>query len=408
MVSSVKVVLYESKTLKNGEHPIMLRLTKDRKTKYISLNASCSKDQWNYQESVPKPKHPLHRELVNKINKKKLEASKLLLSLDNDEKDFSAELLQGKLKTKAKAKRTVLQYFDDVIAKLEKANRIGYANIFTSTKNSLVKFRDKKDFEFSDVTMNFITNYEEDFYSRGCVMNSVFVHLRTFKTLINYAKKDEIVRPEYDPFKNINFTKFRRIKTAKRAISKADMQLIIKMDLEPNSSLYDAKNYFLFSFYNRGINFVDIAFLKWENITKDRLSYVRRKTKESFSIGLLEPAKEILKYYKQQPFYNKDGFIFPILSDDYLTATARSIDNRLDRILKIVNGDLKIIGEKAEIETKLTTYVARHSYATILKRSGISTSIISEAMGHESEKTTQIYLDSFGNYELDEASKMIL
>jgi len=407
MLSSIKVVLYESKTLKNGEHPIMLRLTKDRKTKYISLGASCSKDLWNYQDNTPRPKHPLFKELLNKINKKKLEASKLILSLDDDEKDFSAEILQNKLK-RVKTKRTVFQYFDDVIERLEKADRIGYANIFASTKGSLKKFREEKDFEFSDITMNFITKYEEEFYNRGCGMNSVFVHLRTFKTLINYAKKDEIVKQDYNPFKDINFTKFRRIKTAKRAISKNDIQEIVKLKIEQGTTLYDARNYFLFSFYNRGMNFIDMAFLKWENINKDRVNYIRRKTKESFSIGLLEPAKEILNYYKEQPFFNKDSFIFPILSDSYLTASARSIDNRLDRMLKIVNADLKAIGNNAKIETKLTTYVARHSYATILKRSGISTSIISEAMGHDSEKTTQIYLDSFENNVLDEASKMIL
>ena len=261
MVSSIKVVLFESKTLKNGEHPIMLRLTKDRKTKYISLGASCSKELWNYQENVPKPKHPLHRELLNKINKKKLEASKLLLALDDDEKDYSAELLQNRLK-KTKVKKTVLQYFDEVIDRLEKADRIGYANTFASTRSSLKKFRESRDFEFSDITMNFITQFEEQFYARGCGLNSVFVHLRTFKTLINYAKKDEIIKQDFDPFKNISFTKFRRVKTAKRAISKSEMQAIISLDLEKGTSIYDARNYFLFSFYNRGINFIDIAFLK--------------------------------------------------------------------------------------------------------------------------------------------------
>jgi len=407
MLSSIKVILYEQKTLSNGEHPIMLRIIKDRKPKYISLGASCSKDLWDYQERAPKPKHPLYKELLNKIYKKKLEASKLVLTLEDEEDDFSAELLQGKLK-KVRAKKTVLLYFDEVIKRLEAADRIGYANTFASVKNSLKKFRNGKDFEFSDVTMNFIQQYEESFYQRGCQMSGAFVHLRTFKTLLNYAKKDEIVKPTYDPFKNISFAKFRRIKTAKRAITKDDMRKIIDLDLERGTSLYNTRNYFLFSFYNRGINFIDIAFLKWDNISKGRLNYVRKKTKESFSIGLLDPAKEIVNYYKHEPYYAKNGFIFPILSYDYLTASARSTDNRIDRMMKIVNDDLKLIGGMAEIETKLTTYVARHSYATILKRSGISTSIISEAMGHDSEKTTQIYLDSFENSVLDEASKMIL
>ena len=406
MISSIKVVLYESKTLKNGEHPIMIRLTKDRKTKYLSLGASCSKDLWNYNENAPKSKHPLFKELVNKINKKRLEASKLVLSLENEEKDYTAEMLQSGMKAKVLIKRTVFVYFDEVINRLESANRVGYGNVFQATKTSLMKFRDDKDLEFSDITMNFILAYEENFYTRGCKMNSVFVHLRTLKTLINYARREGIVKQEYNPFKDICFTKFRRIKTAKRAISKQDMHLIIGLDIEPNTTLYDTRNYFVFSYYNRGMNFIDMAFLKWDNIDKGRLNYTRKKTKEDFTIGLLDPALEILKHYKEQPFYNPDGFIFPILNDSY--DSPRRIDNRLDRMLKIVNSDLKLIAAKAGIDIKLTTYVARHTYATVLKRSGVAMPIISEALGHESEKTTRIYLDSFENSILDEASKVIL
>jgi integrase len=149
-----------------------------------------------------------------------------------------------------------------------------------------------------------------------------------------------------------------------------------------------------------------MAFLKWRDIQKERLNYIRRKTKENFTIGLLDPAKEILEYYKQSCCCDKDGYIFPILSDSY--KTARSIDYRIDRMLKIVNSDLKKIAISAKIEIRLTTYVARHSFATIMKRNGISTTMISEALGHESEKTTQIYLDSFENAVLDEASRAIL
>lgn len=404
MVSSIKVVLYESKTLKNGEHPIMLRITKDRKPKYLSLGATCSKLLWNENEGIPKPKHPLYKELMNKINKKKLEASKLLLEMDNEETDFSAELLQNSLKSKVTHKRTLFQYFDEVIKRLENEDRIGYANTFQSVKNGIKKFRNGRDMEFSDITPNFILQYEAAFYARGCKLNGAFVHLRTFKTLINYAKKEGVAKPTFDPFKNFSFTKFRRLKTAKRAVTKQDMEAIFNLQIEPNCSLYDSRNYFLFSFYNRGINFIDIAHLKWSNIQNNRLNYTRRKTKEDFSIGLLEPAKEILEYYKNQP--PNDGYIFPILSNKY--PNARSVDNRIDRMLKIVNDDLKIIAEKTGISVKLTTYVARHTYATILKRSGIPTAIISEALGHESEKTTRIYLDSFESDVLDEASKVIL
>lgn len=405
-MASIKAVLYTSKTLNNGEHPIMLRVIKDRKPKYLSLHLSCTKDLWDEENNLPKKKHPLYKEMVIAIDKKKLEANRLVLDLSNEEKDVSAEEIRSKLKTSVVNKKSVFQYFDEVIARLKATNRLGYAGIFKSTKNSLVTFRNGKDFQFSDITTSFLTKYEDAFYERGVAPNSVFVFLRTFKTLVNYARKDNIVKSDFDPFRELNFTKFRRIRTKKRAISKEDIRKIEKLKIKDAQGLLNAKNYFLFSYYNRGINFIDMAYLKWDNVKTGRLVYTRSKTKEGFTIALLPPAIKILDYYRKVTFEGNDSYIFPILGDAY--KTPQSIRNRLVKMLRIVNQDLKSVGENAKITEKLTTYVARHSFATNLKRSGISTSVISEAMGHDSEKTTKIYLESFGNDILDEAIKSIL
>lgn len=405
-MSSSKVVLFTSKKLKNGEHPIMLRVIKDRKPKYLSIGASCSKEMWDEKENLPKKKHKLFNELKVLIDKKQFQASKLLLSLNSDDKDYSAEEVKHKLIRRNNHKKTVFTYFGEIVTRLEQANRIGYSNIFQSTKKSLEKFRGGKDFSFSDVNTAFLVKYEDFLSGREVSPNGIFVYMRTFKTLINYAKRDNVVLEDFDPFKEFSFTKYRRIKTKKRAISKEQIQKFIDQNFEPETSLFHSKNYFLFSYYNRGINFIDMAFLKWENIKNGRLDYVRRKSKERFTIGMLEPAIKILEYYRKNYYESEDGYIFPILNETHITA--RGIDNRIDKVLKTVNKDLKTIAKEAKIDEKLTTYVARHSYATIMKRSGISTSIISEAMGHESEKTTQIYLDTFENHVLDEASKIIL
>ena len=391
-MSSVKVVLYTSKTLSNGEHPIMLRVIKDRKAKYLSIHQSCSADLWDETENLPKKKHPLYTELVIAIDNKKIEANRLLLNLSNSGKDISAEEIKGKLKRAVVNPQSVFEYFDDIIKRLEKTNRIGYAAVFKSTKNSISTFRKGKALAFSDITPGFLARYEDCFYERGVSMNS--------------ARKDGVIKEEFNPFKDISFSKFRRIRTKKRAISKEEIKKLAKLKIKDNTRLINARNYFLFSFYNRGINFIDMAFLKWEDIKHDRLNYTRKKTKESFTIELLPPAKKILDHYKPLTFEGNNSFIFPILSHSY--KTPQSINNRLDKMLRLVNADLKIIGRDAGISEKLTTYVARHSYATIMKQSGISTSVISEAMGHDSEKTTKIYLESFENIILDEASKVIL
>ena len=113
-----------------------------------------------------------------------------------------------------------------------------------------------------------------------------------------------------------------------------------------------------------------------------------------------------MEYYKGLYYENDQSYIFPILSHSY--KTPQSINNRLHKMLGVVNGELKNIAIQVDIKENLTTYVARHSFATVLKRSGVSTSEISEAMGHDSEKTTQIYLDTFENNVLDKACEALL
>lgn len=406
-MSSIKVILYTSKTLSNGEHPIMLRVIKDRKAKYMSIGYSCTSAMWDEDNNLPVRKHPLYKEISILIDKKKIEANKLILNLENDDKSFSSEEIKKKLtKSYRMNKISVFEYFDEIIERFKRSGRIGYAKVFKNTKNSISTFRNGKDLSFSDINISFLLKYEENFYSRGVLPNSVFVFMRTFKTLINYAKREELIRDEFDPFKEYSFRKFRGIKTKKRAISKEDIHNIAELSLDPESSLYHSRNFFLFSFYCRGLSFIDLAYLKWSDINGSRLQYVRKKTKELFNISLLDPAIEILKYYNNIYYNGEESYLFPILDESHDTPT--KIDNRIHKLLRKTNKDLKIIGEKANIKGKLTTYVARHSFATILKYGGISTAIISEALGHESEKITQVYLDSFENNVLDEATKVIL
>ena len=145
-----------------------------------------------------------------------------------------------------------------------------------------------------------------------------------------------------------------------------------------------------------GINFVDIAYLKTDNIVDGRLIYIRRKTHKLIRLPLQSKAQEIIERYRQ------DGalFLFPILSAFHKTEQQQR--NRVHKVISKVNERLKEVGEE------LATYVSRHSFATVLKREGVSTSIICESLGHSSEKTTQIYLDSFENSQIDEAMRHLL
>ena len=153
---------------------------------------------------------------------------------------------------------------------------------------------------------------------------------------------------------------------------------------------------------------MDIGLLKWKNIQGNRLVYVRAKTGKLYNIPILEPAQRILDFYKEyQLSIDLEDYVFPIL-DAKIHITPLQIKYRTQKINKRTNKDLQVIAEHLGIEEKITTYVARHSFATNLRDLDVSTSKIQHMMGHTSERTTQGYLDSFKNNELDDAAQLLL
>jgi integrase len=238
--------------------------------------------------------------------------------------------------------------------------------------------------------------FREFLIKRKCSVNTISVHLRTLRAIYNKAIKEKAVSEDLYPFKNF---KISTETTKKRAIKREDIEAIIKLDLSSRPDLDYARDLFLFSFFFRGMSFVDIAFLKVSDIIGDRLYYTRKKTRQKFSIKITEKAWGVIKKYND--LSNKKSYIFPILQregEEYL-------DYR--NAMRLVNKKLKKLSEMAELSEPITTYTARHSWATIAKRSGIPTAIISEGLGHDSEETTQIYLDSFENDVLDQANEIV-
>ncbi len=132
--------------------------------------------------------------------------------------------------------------------------------------------------------------------------------------------------------------------------------------------------------------------LEWSNITKDSIIYVRHKTKARIIIQRTKSLNDILDYYKEHTLDTK--YVFPILLKDNLTST--QIFNRKHKTLALFNKSLKEIASLCKIDKTVTSYVARHSFATNLKHKGVPTDVISEAMKHKTLAVTQAYLKDFG------------
>ena len=212
------------------------------------------------------------------------------------------------------------------------------------------------------------------------------------------------------PFNDFKVSEFHE-QTMKRAISKEDIKRIIDLDLRTVTTCHSpylslGRDLFLFSYLSCGINLTDMARMRYCDIFEGRLSYHRQKTGKLISFQLQPMALDIIEKYRK-PDAAPNDYIFPIL-DRRIHKTEVQKRDRIHKVMKATNRALRRIGEVLDIPIDLTTYVARHSYATVLKRSGVSTAIISESLGHSSEKVTQIYLDSFENSQIDEAMKNLL
>ncbi len=399
-MTTVDVICYKYKPLKTGELPLKIRICKDRKVRYINLGVSTKSEYWDFEKNQPKPTCP-NRDMIEKLIAGKIsEVRSKIVELKAENKEFSATTLVGKVSDSDRL-ITVGELFRQHLQSLEEEKRTGYRLSIQQTYNSLIKFNRHLDIPFSEMDCSLLKRYETWLRKQGKSENTIGIRFRNIRMIFNLAVNMELVKPECYPFKKFKVSKIHQ-ETAKRALSKTEIQAVINYPTE-GKDFYTrlAVDLFTFSYFMGGINFVDMACLTGRNITEGRLIYNRKKTSKLINLPLQEVAIKVLKRNED----SSKGYLFPILSNAHKTEQQKL--NRLHKVITKVNKALKVIGEELGIPIKLTTYVARHSYATVLKRAGVATSIISESLGHSSERVTQIYLDSFENNQIDRAMEFL-
>jgi len=399
MSTTVNVLCYKSKVLKNGESPLMLCVSKDRKRKYQSLGISINPMFWDFEKNKPKINCPNREQILRLIAEQTKAFSSQILEYKAIDKHFTAKTLLEKVKSPTSVK-TVKELFDIQIKRLDDAKRLRYAEMHELVLNSLIRFNGHLDIHFSDIDVTWLKSYETWLRSNNLKENTIGIRFRTLRAIYNIAIEEKIVKKDYYPFDDYKVSKLNQ-KTAKRAINKENIMSVLNYKGKtPYECL--AIDLFTFSYLTAGINFVDISNLTKTSIIDNRLSYIRQKTKKVITIPLQPKAIELTEKYDESGNF----YLFPILNKFHKTEQQKV--NRQHKVIGKVNKCLKAIGKELKLPIDLTTYVARHSFATVLKRSGVSTSIISESLGHSSEKITQIYLDSFENEQIDAAMANLL
>lgn len=400
-MASIKII-QKSKALSNGEYPIYLQIIKYGKVKRISLNLSCPKDEWDGNEF--KRNHPNYIKRNRLLNKFKERAYAVIDEFAVNGIDFTLSEFENKFRNKRKGNATtVLEFWDERINDLRKSHKTGNARAYKDVKNSFFKFNKNKNILFRDITPKLLDKYEVYLRNRENTDGGISLKMRTIRALYNYAIKMGEANAQNYPFRVYKISKLKG-KNVKRALTVSEFKKFEALDLNKYPHLTDTKYMFLFSFYLRGINYVDMMKLEWKNIEDGKVYYKRSKTGKIFIIKILEPVQKILDYYKAQ---NRDTpYVFPILGKVGLEPM--QIEYRKDKMLKVFNRELKEIASIQGINKNITSYVARHSYATIMKYKGIRTDVISESMGHANLDVTNSYLKEFENDIIDDANEKLL
>lgn len=287
-----------------------------------------------------------------------------------------------------------LSFMDEMIALLCSEGRLRTKETYVSTKNSFSTFLGGKGVTVEQIDSQLMVNYEAWLKRRGVKPNSVSFYMRILRAVYNKAI-DRMNLPDNKPFRHV-YTGVE--KTRKRAISGDILQELQRLYASVSEEKRFAIDMFFFSFYARGMSFVDMAHLKKTDIVANVIVYKRKKTGQRLQVKCEDCLLEIMGRHRTDTPY-----ALPIITND-----VENTDTQYRRCLRRVNRHLKQMGKKLGLEFPLTTYVARHSWATIARNLDIPLNVISESMGHTNEQTTRIYLDSIASDVIDRANQSII
>lgn len=296
---------------------------------------------------------------------------------------------------RTKCENTFFNFMESVIVRIRQLNRIGTAKNYNAALGNFKRFRGGKDILISSMDHIVMEDYQAYLVSKGITPNSISFYMRILRAVYNRAVEQKQV-VDRRPFRTV-FTGVE--KTLKRAISINDIKRIKNLDLSFKPNLELARDLFLFLFLCRGMSFIDAAFLKKTDVQNGILSYRRHKTGQLLHIKVIRQIEEIVSRHSNK----KSPYLLPVI-----THPGSNERKQYETALHRINRSLKIIAKKVALPITLTTYVSRHAWATIAKTKNVPINVISDALGHDSVTTTQIYLASIDTSVIDLANELII
>lgn len=393
-MATVKVKLRPS-TVPGKAGTIYYQLTHLRQVKQITTKIHLHPQDWDSNKAQIIFTDSTSYLLQCKIDRDLDRLKKIIYKIDAECANYTVnEIIEKFYQTTADY--SITDFFTQQIQKLKNDNRRGIARNYSKTLKSLKAFMKNTDSTFNIVTEQFVESYNTFLIQRGVVRNTISFYMRIFRSVYNKAVTQKIIEQTF-PFKNV-YTGVDR--TRKRAVTETVISQLLSIDLKKSKALQFARDLFIFSFYARGMAFVDIVYLKKSNIQNGYITYVRHKTGQELTIRIETRLQNIINQYEK-----KDSpYLFPILN----TEDENKAYSQYEIALNYYNRQLKRLSKLLEPNINLSSYTPRHTWATTARNKNVPLSIISAGMGHSSEKTTLIYLTKIDNSIIDEVNKAII
>ena len=341
------------------------------------------------------PRYNYLSTVIQKIEWDKRRFQQIFNRLLSSNKTFTTDDIVQEFQNQA-SEITLFNYMNNMISRFWKQGQYRTSETYSSTLNSFSEFRNGVDLYFEDMDSNLLLAYEYHLKSKSLSPNTISFYMKRLRAVYNKAIDDGFVENK-NLFKRV-FTSSE--KTVKRAISLKHIKKLKNLDLSYSVSKEFARDIFLFSFYTRGMSFVDIAYLQEKDLKGNVLTYRRKKTGQLLNIQWEHCMQEIVNKYSSSTI---SPYLLPIIK-----RPEGNVRKQYQNVQSLINRNLKNIGKDLNLPIPLTMYCARHSWASIARSEGIPISIISEGMGHDSESTTQIYLASLETQVIDKANRKIL
>lgn len=395
-MSSVKIILRTERENGKGEHPLRMRITKNRRTKTFNLGIDVVAEQWDDEKQRVKKSHPNASRINAFLATKVAEAEGVAVELETNSKYIGTYKIKETLM--GKSLQDFFPYADKFAEQFFKHGKIGSHRRAKSVIQKLRNYLGEKPFYFDQFTVTFLKEYESHLAEIGNGLNTIHANMRLIRTIINNAVREDLMPIELNPFPK---HKLKCEQSQRDFLNEKELHSIEALQLDETYMINHHRNAYIFSAYAGGLRISDLLQLRWRNFDGERITIKIHKTQTPLSILLPNKALEIINFYKREEAKGAD-FIFPLIRISPEEKNPLVIHNAISSATAYINKNLSKISELADIEKHISFHTSRHTWATRALTKGMRIEHVSKLLGHGAIKETQPYA-KIVNAELDKA-----